>query len=335
MLDIIAIGDATLDTFLTMSQASVQCSLKKQNCKICFDFADKIPVEEFYQVIGGNAANNAVGSARLGLKSAIYTVVGDDITGQKVKETLKKERVRMDYVRVDRGDMTNYSVVINYKGERTIFVYHHPRRYRLPRFAKAKWVYLTSIGTNHDQINEKVISYVRKTGARLGFNPGTHQIETGLKALIPLMKVTTAFIVNKEEANEILGTNHREEEKLLVGLKEHGPEIVVVTDGPKGTYAYNGHEFFYMPIFPAPRIEATGAGDSFSTAFIAALIHGKEIDEALKWGNINAASVIQKIGPQEGLMKKSAMMKTVREHKNFQAKIYNLNGYSKQNEKKS
>jgi sugar/nucleoside kinase (ribokinase family) len=51
-------------------------------------------------------------------------------------------------------------------------------------------------------------------------------------------------------------------------------------------------------------VEKTGAGDAFSAGFLAAIIHGLEIPEAMKWGSINSANVIGKIGAEEGLLTK-------------------------------
>ena len=62
-----------------------------------------------------------------------------------------------------------------------------------------------------------------------------------------------------------------------------------------------------MPEYPGPRIEATGAGDAFTTAYIAALIHGLSHAEALTWGPINAGSVVQQVGPQAGLLTRHKM----------------------------
>ena len=44
-----------------------------------------------------------------------------------------------------------------------------------------------------------------------------------------------------------------------------GPKIVVITDGNKGAYAYNGDEAWFMPPYPDPKppYERTGAGDAF------------------------------------------------------------------------
>jgi sugar/nucleoside kinase (ribokinase family) len=53
---------------------------------------------------------------------------------------------------------------------------------------------------------------------------------------------------------------------------------------------------------PAPPVDRTGAGDSFSSTFTAAIIQGKDPAEALSWGPINSMSVVQYVGAQEGLL---------------------------------
>ena len=144
-LDMVAIGDTTQDIFLEMSDANVQCDVDGENCRICFDYADKIAVDKKTDVPAvGNAANHAIGMARLDLRSALYTVVGDDIQGRLTDDVLKEEKVVADYVVHDKKNGTNFSAVINYQGERTIFVYHEPRDYELPEMASTKWLYLTS-----------------------------------------------------------------------------------------------------------------------------------------------------------------------------------------------
>jgi len=65
-----------------------------------------------------------------------------------------------------------------------------------------------------------------------------------------------------------------------------------------------------MPMYPdsAPPVDRTGAGDSFSSTFTAAIILGKEPSEALAWGPINSMSVVQHIGAQAGLLTKDKLM---------------------------
>ena len=88
--DLIAIGDSTLDTFVKIEEASVLCDFDKENCWLCLSYADKIPVEQLDQATGGNSSNMAVGSSRLGLKSAFYTVLGGDEVGRKILESLER-----------------------------------------------------------------------------------------------------------------------------------------------------------------------------------------------------------------------------------------------------
>ena len=78
----------------------------------------------------------------------------------------------------------------------------------------------------------------------------------------------------------------------------------MITDGPKGAYASDGQSRFKMPPYPdpAPPFERTGAGDAFSSAFVAALIKGSNIEGALQWAPINSMSVVQKVGAQAGLL---------------------------------
>ena len=68
MFDIISIGDATIDTFLFVNDIEVKEIGGQQ--KAVINWGDKLPVQEFYRTVAGNAANNAVGSARLGLRTA-------------------------------------------------------------------------------------------------------------------------------------------------------------------------------------------------------------------------------------------------------------------------
>jgi ribokinase len=64
-----------------------------------------------------------------------------------------------------------------------------------------------------------------------------------------------------------------------------------------------------MPLYPdpAPPVDRTGAGDSFASTFVAAIIKGQSIDEALRWAPINSMNVVQKVGAQAGLLSTKAL----------------------------
>lgn len=311
--DIISIGDATLDSFARIDNASLLCSLNKEQCWFCLNYAEKIPIEELKFTLGGNACNNAVGSSRLGLKAAFYSVIGDDDSGRRILEQIKKEHVSDEYVVVHKGKPTNYSMVLTYKTERTILVYHYPRAYKLPFLAPSKWVYLTSMGKGFQSIVKSLLSQVKGNGTKLAFNPGTHQLLAGKKILQPILKICSLLILNKEESLMLLGLPIATPLKdALRFLHELGPDMVVITDGAKGAYGYDGHHCYYMKVMPSKVVQRTGAGDSFSTGVIAALTYEKSLSEALQWGTANAASVIEHIGPQTGLLNIARLTKRIK-----------------------
>ncbi|MFV1917010.1 MAG: carbohydrate kinase family protein [Patescibacteria group bacterium] len=316
--DIISIGDTTLDMFLEIDEATVLCDRNKENCKICISYADKVPLTKVTKVSGvGNAANNAVGSSRLGLKSALYTILGDDGTGREIAKKLKSEGIADDYILFDKNRGTNYSAVISFKGERTILVFHQPRDYDLPPLTSTRWLYFSSLAAGHERLHKQIPDFVKRNRVKLGFNPGTFQLKEGVSKLKPVLKVTNILILNKEEAQALVG-KEKDIKKLLASLKKEGPEIVVITDGPKGSYALDGNDFYFQEIFDVPIVERTGCGDSYSTGLIAALIYGHNITEAMRWGTVNAAFVLQHIGAQKGLLRKEKLEKILKENPKFQ-----------------
>ena len=308
--DVISVGDTTLDVFMELDEANANVVCKDgddEDCVIQLAFADKIPVKKVTKVYAvGNAANVAIGCARLGLKSALYTILGDDREGKENFNVLKSEKVAKDYIVWDKKRGSNYSAVINYKGERTILVYHEQRTYDLPKLASTDWVYLTAIGHGHERLDQQVIEYVEKTGAKLGFNPGDLQLREGFENLKPLIEKCEVFFVNKQEAQRLVGKND-DVKVLLKLLHDVGTKIVVITDGGKGSYSFDGTNVYFQEVLKVPLIEMTGTGDSYATGFISALHLGKDIPEAMKWGTTNAAAKLQQIGARAGLLNRKQM----------------------------
>ena len=191
MFDIISIGDTTVDVFLMIDEASVQCEVEKETCRLCINYADKIPVKQMSKINAvGNAANNAVASSRLGLKTALVSIVGDDDSGHAIYRLLKKEKVNTRFVMTDHTHGTNYSTVLDYKGERTILVYHEPRQYHWRKIPKSRWLYFTSMGRGSESMHQGLLEHVKRTGAKLAVNPGTYQLRTDGKTLSPILAQT-------------------------------------------------------------------------------------------------------------------------------------------------
>jgi len=307
--DLLSIGDASIDTFFTPLESETLCTIDKKQCLIAFSYGDKIPVKNLEFSTGGNAANNAVGTKRLGINSAIVLTLGDDSVGNMIVEKLKSEGVDMTYVIQQPETMSNYSTVINYSGERTIFVYHAPRSYEFPiALPVTPWVYLTSMGESFRPFYNHLTEWLKKnSNIKLAFNPGSWQLREGYEAIKEIVAMTYIIYVNREEAEKLtsFGESDGRERDLLVALSKLGPKVCVITDGGNGCFAYdsvNG-KFMKVGILPVDAYERTGAGDAFGSASLSAIIHGKALEEALLWGTVNSASVIGYTGPQKGLLK--------------------------------
>jgi sugar/nucleoside kinase (ribokinase family) len=132
---------------MTPLESETLCRMDTKECLIAFSFGDKIPVKNLEFSIGGNAANNSVGAQRLGISTGIVLTLGTDSVGDMVVERLKQEGVDPTYIIQQPATTSNYSTIISYSGERTIFVYHAPRSYEFPvQLPIVPWVYLTSMG---------------------------------------------------------------------------------------------------------------------------------------------------------------------------------------------
>lgn len=314
-LDLLAIGDITTDAFIRLKEAEVHCKIDRGACEICMPFGDKIPFEYARVVKGvGNAANVAVAGARLGLRSALVANIGDDQNGRECRVELHKNNVADTYVKTHRGKATNYHFVLWYGDERTILVNHVDYDYQLPQsllkhgplaVPAPKWVYLTSMASNTLPYHMAIADYIEANPTiRLAFQPGTFQMKLGWEEMKRVYARTDVFVVNVEEAQRMLSTDSRDVKDLMHQIAAHGPKLVLITDGPKGAYMFDGDHSYFMPIYPDPKppLERTGCGDAFAATFVSVLAAGKSPLEALTWAPVNPMSVAQFVGAQEGLL---------------------------------
>lgn len=304
-IELLSIGDASMDVFMIPSESETFCQIKDKECLLCFDYGDKIPVSDLQFSVGGNAANNAVGARRLGIKSAAVLSLGEDDIGNQIKNKLEKEGVETEYVTLQVNTRSNYSTIINVGGERTLFSYKGPRDYVFPdNLPLTPWVYLTSMGDTFRPFYKKVVEWVEANPQiKLAFNPGSRQIRA-VEDISEVLKVSYIVYVNRREAELITGMSdtHGKEKELLKALSEKGPKLPIVTDGGNGAYVYDGTRYLHSGVLPVDAYERTGAGDAFGAGCVAALIKGKLLEDALMWGTVNSASVIGFIGSQKGLL---------------------------------
>ncbi len=307
--DFVAIGDIVIDAFIELSKddARVSENPKTGRKTLSMSFGDKLPYKDVTVVNAvGNSPNAAVSAHRLGLETALVTNLGHDRWGKDCLDTLRQEGVHTDFVKVHEGKKTNYHYVLRYGAERTILINHEQYPYQIPDLgAPPRYFYFSSIGEHAVDFHDEVVDYVKKHDTKLVFQPGTFQIRLGAKRLKHVYEATDIFFCNKEEAQSILETEEQDVPTLIRRFKELGPRLPVITDGPQGAYVVNDEdEAWHMPMYPdpAPPVDRTGAGDSFSSTFTAAIALGHDPATALTWGPVNSMNVVQHIGAQAGLL---------------------------------
>ncbi len=307
--DVLSLGPARMDVFVKLpEEISEWCSIDKKRCMIELGFGEKIAVKSVSYAVGGNTGNNAVGVTRLGLKAAMLGGMGDGWGDAEALKILQKEGVNTEHVQVIPGK-SGFGVVINYQEERTILSYYADTNVQIPSNLdiSAEWMYLTTAGETYEDFYHQAIELAKSKHIKIAFNPGSRQLKAGIEKLKAVYDMAEILFVNKEEAAMLISGDVGNVKALLNGLHNLGPKTVIITDGPAGTYAYDGTKYWHMPIVPAPVVERTGAGDAFGSGFLSAIIKGKELPEALRWGTVNSASVLGFIGPQAGLLNESGI----------------------------
>ena len=163
--DFLAIGDMVTDAFIKLKDASVHCDINNEHCQICMRFGDKIPFEDVFVVPAvGNSANAAVSAARLGLKSALVSNVGDDYYGKECLSVLAEEKDGAEFVKINEGHKTNYHYVLWYGDERTILVKHEAYEYFFPEIkTPPRWMYLSSLGESSLELHGVIETYLTES----------------------------------------------------------------------------------------------------------------------------------------------------------------------------
>jgi sugar/nucleoside kinase (ribokinase family) len=313
---VITVGESTVDAFMKLAEPNHTFSYDKDANSIGFTLGDKIDVERFDFCLGGNATNVAVGLTRLGVKATLCSETGDDEFSIKIRNALATERIERLFVHQIHG-ASNFAVVINFKGDRTVFVQDVEREHDFQLTdVTCDMVYLTSLGRKWQDPYRKIVNFVKEQEASLAFNPGSRQIHEGRETVEYVIRHASILFVNKEEGEHLLfgkavkdSSNDKEYIKeLITKLRKMGPNTVILTNGKHGSYAMDEADgFHFQAMSPGEAIERTGAGDAYASGFLAAAAQGECLPNAMQWGSTNSASVVAHIGAQAGLLSKDEM----------------------------
>ncbi len=321
MLDIITIGGATTDTFVETDRAKVMHidTPTTKHGYLCFDYGEKIEMDQLAYDIGGGATNAAVNFSKLGFNTGIIAKIGGDLNSCAVLERLKERNVDHSMVIKSEREKTGFSVILtSFEGDRTVLMHRGANsKIKLKDIDKekiknTKWIYFASLSGDSNEILDEIAEFAEENGINTAFNPGSAQIKRGLADLKKTFSTAEILIMNRSEASAVTGIpnkpaerdylNDRNLNEMITKLKNQGPGIVVITEGKKGVYAFDGKTKYYAPPFPAKVISTLGAGDSFASTFVASMIKfDGDIEKSLMFASVNSSQVIQSFGAQQGL----------------------------------
>jgi sugar/nucleoside kinase (ribokinase family) len=305
-MDILLIGDSTIDEFLKIDEAEISCSKDETNCRICLPFGSKVSVSEYKTTIAGNSINTGVGLSKLGINTYIDSELGNDSFGITILDELKKRNIKTDYVRLNEGKITNVHQIIFYQDERTILTYHEKYKYELKKWSEnPKIIHYSSQAGNFEDYMNQLINFLKNNRNIItSFNPGSQQIKLGPQKLNNFLEICDILFINKEEGQYITGKNTILEQHLE--LENRGVKMSVITNGKWGSSVYSLKQQATLGILDSDLIlkDKTGAGDSHSAGFLAAIFYNKSMEEALKWGTINSAYCLTEIGAVNGTLTK-------------------------------
>ena len=223
---------------------------------------ERVRAQQIMRSIGGPAAVAAIALSRLGISSGVVGTIGDDADGNEILAQLKLEGVNTDGISM-ASHLTAGSVIVASKehSSRAISTRQPPVQSTPSEIAKslaasAEWIHVDHVGIHLlDSLD------VRRGGrAKISFDAGYEIAD---------------FDVSQVD---------------LFAPNDKSQALVVATEGGKGSIAYSLETgIVSAPSFSVEIASTLGAGDVFHGAFLAQIIQGRPLHEALLRANAVAA----------------------------------------------
>lgn len=258
---------------------------------------------EFLQVYGGKGANQAVGAARAGGNVAFISCVGDDAYTPQMLQNYKDDGIDTSYVFQEKGLSSGHALImIGDAGNNYISVapganYALNREKideAMPIIDQAAMIILQF------EILADTIKYILDIAHEKQI-PIMWNFAPAREFDMEYIAKTNILAVNEVEAELLTGVkiiDHESAGTVARVLIENGTEIVILTLGSKGAYAFSNAKKHFVPAFVVDAVDTTAAGDVFCGSFAVARIEGKSLKESLKFANAAAAMCVTRIGAQ-------------------------------------
>ncbi len=350
-MKILTIGSAMYDLFLEYaSPQTVTFAVDGQDVNyIILEEGRKIELNALLPFTGGGATNSAISFSRLGFTAATAAKIGYDEQGAFIYAALEQTNIDTSFITISSEDKTGCSFIIpSPTGDKAVLVYRGaslkftiediPTR----DFGQFEQLYITSLSRNTSKLLPIICDHAKQRGIPVAVNPGTSQLTENVQTLAESLNAITILILNCFESTllmEQFGYLIKKKKKCVRNkslpdllsapitrgdvqftlhdyfkeIHTRGPQIAVVTNGADGVYVSDGTTIYYHPSLPIEVISTVGAGDAFSSTFVAQLLQKKSIENAIRAGIINSAAVLEHFGATTGLLDQKELDELVTE----------------------
>jgi ribokinase len=259
--------------------------------------------KEFAMYPGGKGANQAVGCAKLGVRTYMLSAVGDDFFGKIMVENLSKNNVVTDYIYVAKGVHTGVAFIIlnEVSKENMIIVAPGADEAITPDYVENTLSSLTprAVLTQLEipiQTVYKTLEIGKKIDAITVLNPSPVKYLSS-----EIYKYVDVIIPNRVELQQLTGIEVRTEEDVFKAgecLLSRGVKVVVATLGARGAAVITYDKKKIVEAFKVDVVDTVGAGDAFAAGLAVALVEGRDIEEAVRFANAVAALKVTRMGAQ-------------------------------------
>jgi ribokinase len=267
---------------------------------------ETVIAEKFYEGGGGKGSNQAISASVLGAPTRLVVSIGMDRYGDDALAMYHRYGVNTDFIHRVPTEHSGISVIlIDGDGHNMISV-APGANFNLSEddIDSAAGAFADSciVGfqlENRLNVVEYGIRMVHALGVTTFLDPAP---ATPLpEELFPCIDYIKP---NEHEAGILTGISVRGvEDALKAGhwFIDHGVKTAIVTLGELGAVCVTeSMERYYLPQI-VHAIDSTGAGDTFSGAFMAALSRGRPLEEAIRFANAAAALSVTRLGAVEAI----------------------------------
>lgn len=275
--DLIGLGVSTLD-ILSLVEA--------------FPSGDGVQRATAVAVQGGGPVSTAiVTAAALGARTAMIDRLGDDWRGTAIMDEYRQSGVHTGYLEVAPGCTSSIATILVRQADGARAIAYCPGNTAefspadIPAEAIAA-ARILHINGRYPDACLRACQIAHQAGVRVSFDGGAQRYRPEIR---PLVGQTDIAIVALDFARQYSG--HTEIDAAASALLAEDTELVVITDGVRGSWIYpRGGEPFHQPAFPqADLVDTTGCGDTYHGAFLFGLARDLPLTEcALLAGKVAA-----------------------------------------------